>query len=672
MKKTARIIESEEEYVANEEDEDEEAVEETGEDKPESEEVEAESAEETTPPVVTKKVIKLPILAKIPKSPRARGRGRGKGGIQRNPKLIVKPPVKPPDITPPSPKEELIVKEQASPAKDQELEVEEQSAIPAIAANPDSLEEEEAEMMMEDEEYANKQLKLMAIQLAKEKEKKRKEFEAVVQAEAEKQVTPIVEEKTLIQTEAQKVELPTPVDIISQVDKTVSQVEKPEPKKRGRRKKYVEGASPLKQQLQQTQVVPPIIINKALLQASMANTNTSDQEKPICSIENSSVPTVIQDLAVTPPKRRGRGKGKKTIAAEQAAAAAAAAATSGETSNTSITANSENSASGDSQTNVTSSSPEPNFPGGKLGIAAPPQPFSQNQPTPSVITRMLQSQPMTNQPFTTAANAMNQKYFGGMNIDQPRGTVPSQFPGMTPRGRVPSPYKQNVPPGVNHYPGVRNTLAPGSPHRLRSPGPPNLPQMFHSSHHPLDPSPSGGGHVTTTPRDRQSPGDVTMTTKGGPTPPPPPQYSRASMSGPAPTTSRFPNPNETAPGPSSSSPARPHHMPFPSTGNHMQPASPPRPPAGGGNFSPYHPPPPPNYHYGAYPPPPSLAAADDAMPPTVYQSSPYPEHYNPADGGAGAHTSEGSNSKPFDEEGSGEFGGLVSYFSSQREDDLDA
>lgn len=30
---------------------------------------------------------------------------------------------------------------------------------------------------------------------------------------------------------------------------------------------------------------------------------------------------------------------------------------------------------------------------GKLRIATPPQPFSQNQPTPSVITRMLQNQP---------------------------------------------------------------------------------------------------------------------------------------------------------------------------------------------------------------------------------------------------------------------------------------
>lgn len=29
----------------------------------------------------------------------------------------------------------------------------------------------------------------------------------------------------------------------------------------------------------------------------------------------------------------------------------------------------------------------------KLSVAAPPQPFAQSQPAPSVITRMLQSQP---------------------------------------------------------------------------------------------------------------------------------------------------------------------------------------------------------------------------------------------------------------------------------------
>lgn len=314
---------------------------------------------------------------------------------------------------------------------------------------------------------------------------------------------------------------------------------------------------------------------------------------------------------------------------------------------------------------------------GKLAVATPPQPFSQSQPTPSVITRMLQSQPLQNQPFTTAANAMNQKYFGSM--DQPRGPPP-QFSSINPRGRVPSPYRQNIPAGP--YPPPRPGLNPGSPHRLRSPGPQNL-QMFHSPHH-LDPSPSGGGHIiSNTPnRDRQSP----LESKGGPTPPPtynrpmtrfpagndPPLESKGAPTPPPaynrPTT-RFPAEDST-PGPSGPN-VRAHHMPF-QAANPLQSSSPPRggtPGGSGGNFSPYNPPPATNYHYGAYPPPPTLAAGDDALPATAYQTTSYPEPYNNPENVT--QSSEGSNSKPFDEEGSGEFGGLVSYFSSQREDDID-
>lgn len=597
---------------------------------------------EEKPPVVPKKIIKLPKLAKIPKSPRARGRGRGIGVLQRQ-RIIsnitissIKPPpnVLDPDI--PAGEEDDDDEDIEDETEEEEDEEEEppivvplanpeaipHTDIPVIAANPEDLNEEVVGMMMEEEEFANKQLELMAIQLAKEK--KKKELEAQQKMEVLEPVAP-----------------PT-LDA--------------QPKKRGRRKKFVEGTSPLKQQLQQNLTVPPMIINKTLLNPPVYNKDVVEPEKSLVDpnfiqnpTEYPSVPTTVQDLSLTtPPKRRGRGKGKKTLAAEQAAAAAGTNQLSRPTSENS-------SMSGDSQP---TNSPEPNFHSGKLGIATPPQPFTQNQPTPSVITRMLQSQPVSAQPFATAANAMNQKYFGGM--EQPRGAS-NQFPGMGARGRVPSPYRQNV-HGVNNFPNVR-PMAPGSPHRLRSPGPPNMPQMFHSPHHPLDPSPSGGGHIQN--RDRQSPADVS---KGGPTPPPPPaQYTRGIIPG----INRFPNPNEPPPGPSAPPVRPPHHMPFPTQ---LQPESPPRPPAtnAGGNFSPYHPPPPPNYHYGAYPPPPSLTAADDALPPTQYQSSPYPEHYNPSDSVGVSQPSEGSNSKTFDEEGSGEFGGLVSYFSSQREDDLDA
>lgn len=88
-------------------------------------------------------------------------------------------------------------------------------------------------------------------------------------------------------------------------------------------------------------------------------------------------------------------------------------------------------------------------------------------------------------------------------------------------------------------------------------------------------------------------------------------------------------------------------------------------------MSPYppHPSIPPNY-YGSYGPPPPLVGGEEALPPpAAYQTPPYPEHYSTD--GPGLAISENSSSRGFDEEPGGEFGGLVSYFSSQREDDLD-
>lgn len=83
-----------------------------------------------------------------------------------------------------------------------------------------------------------------------------------------------------------------------------------------------------------------------------------------------------------------------------------------------------------------------------------------------------------------------------------------------------------------------------------------------------------------------------------------------------------------------------------------------------------HPTIPPNY-FGSYGPPPPLVGSDDALPPSAaYQTPPYPEHYG-TDGPGLAAISENSSSKGYEDESGGEFGGLVSYFSSQREDDLD-
>lgn len=69
-----------------------------------------------------------------------------------------------------------------------------------------------------------------------------------------------------------------------------------------------------------------------------------------------------------------KGKGKKTLAAEAAKQAVDVASPS--------------------------TGPPPLTAAAKLSVAAPPQPFAQSQPAPSVITRMLQSQPF---PVSTSA-----------------------------------------------------------------------------------------------------------------------------------------------------------------------------------------------------------------------------------------------------------------------------
>ena len=277
-----------------------------------------------------------------------------------------------------------------------------------------------------------------------------------------------------------------------------------------------------------------------------------------------------------------------------------------------------------------------------------------------------------------------------------------------------------------HFAAVRSGTPPGM--RLRVPGP----QMYHTPHHPMDPSPSGGGPISISNRgDRSSPlapgppGPPSMIppsagsplAKGGPTPPPP--YVRG--------VTRFGDSSQMNP----RHPLPPFTNASPGVVNHtiQQPSPPSQRGAAAGNFSPYHPPPP-NYHYGAYPPPPPLSTADDAA---AYQSSPYstsaeqhfsspgpdgqpviqgppsqpqpspqgppqapvqgPPQQGPPQGPSGppqvgppgphphahpghpGHPGEGHPGHPggkYDEEGSGEFGGLVSYFSSQREDDLES
>lgn len=177
--------------------------------------------------------------------------------------------------------------------------------------------------------------------------------------------------------------------------------------------------------------------------------------------------------------------------------------------------------------------------------------------------------------------------------------------------------------------------------------PPAIPQnvqaishIFHS-HHPMDPSPSGGGPISLP--GRSSPSAVPPTSssplsnKSSATPPPPPPYVRPQMIRYPPTSNIPPMTNPSA------LPPRPMMM------SHLQQ---PR-----GRLSPYQSNMPPNYHY---PPFQQNLNEDRASGSPSYANS-YEQF--PAEG-----PHEG---KLYDDDSEGEFGGLVSYFSSQREDDLD-
>ncbi|XP_043273191.1 uncharacterized protein [Venturia canescens] len=546
-------------------------------------------------------------------------------------------------------------------------EVPEGSLTGLTADDINALDDEQIEqMMMEDEEYGRRQLELAAIEIAKNKKQEEKEAKKLEKARL----------KALEILAAEQQRDPNAPD--------GTDGEIPKKKKRGRRSK----AEILAEQMRRDGVPSLLTGVPTILQPSLIPDVSPSHVSPNV-VTSPALPTIVAapveierspgaqiplmagpdgqlfspDGSPLKPKRRGRGKGSST--------------------------------SGSAPPTPPTSSVVPS-----QGLPLAQSPNQQQHPPPqqptvyptlppsqqsSVITRMLQSQPVSSTPqsFTAAAAAMGHKYFGGPNAagQMMAGPRPSNYD-MPPRGRIPSPYRQSGPSSMPHFAAVRSGTPPM---RMRVPGP----QMYHTPHHPMDPSPSGGGPISINSRDRSSPlGPVpamippaagSPLAKGGPTPPPPP-YVRG-----GPAHSRFADNPQL--GPRHQIPQFP--SPSPANHNMQQPSPPPnRPP---GNFSPYHPPPPPNYHYGAYPPPPPMTTADDAA---AYQGSPYSaEHFStPAEsqpqiqppppppppqqqpGPPQPHANEpgGPGNKQYDEEGTGEFGGLVSYFSSQREDDLDS
>ncbi|KYN13723.1 Remodeling and spacing factor 1 [Trachymyrmex cornetzi] len=549
------------------------------------------------------------------------------------------------------------------------------------------LDDEQLEQMMMDEEYGRRQLELAAIEIAKKKKKEEREAKKLEKAR--------LKALEILAAERQR-DSNAPEGTDGEV---------PKKKKRGRRSK----AEILAEQMRRDGasnlgIAPASAIGGVGTPDGVSNMSHNMNPGTLStgltpetdrSVEGGHMPLMTgpdgqlfnPDGIPVKPKRRGRGKGKKTLAMEAARAAEAAAKAAAEVG---LIGMGTDSNSDMKQNDIPNVLPTP---GSSTSGSAPSTPPASTVPTPgppstqspnsqpvypslsgqqsSVITRMLQSQPVSSTPqsFTAAAAAMGHKYFGGPNAGGQIMGGPRTGYEMQPRARIPSPYRQAGQSSMSpHFAAVRSGTPPM---RMRVPGP----QMYHTPHHPMDPSPSGGGPISITNRDRSSPltpGGPAMIppsagsplAKGGPTPPPPPPpYVRG-----GPPMARF-----------AENPMGPRHQmpPFtnasPVNHNMQQPSPPPnRPP---GNFSPYHPPPPPNYHYGAYPPPPPMSTADDAA---AYQSSPYPsEHFSsPADNQPpiqGPPQAPSQQSHPNDEDhGTGEFGGLVSYFSSQREDDLDS
>ncbi|KAK4883507.1 hypothetical protein RN001_006826 [Aquatica leii] len=503
----------------------------------------------------------------LPLNPKPRSKGRGKAGL----KIPRKPKDQPnvdlfapllPDLSASSGVASTVLQQSlecqpmigqqmmptslllgSSVISEQDLD-DEPNPIEQINKNVEQMNEQEMEKMMEEEDYANRQLQLVALQI--EKEKKRKERERLEKLAQAAQVA------------------------------HVSQIEQKIPKKRGRK--------PKNQTLTATTNVSTFSDTAALI-----SNNAELSEPPGVSLPmfNEIAPNLGADGS--PKKRRER---------------------------------------------------ESPLHGSKLGIAAPPQPFSQSQPAPSVITRMLQAQPGQGN-FNPAAIS---KYFGSSPNDP---HLASFHPGGTgPRGSLPPGPFQQPSPDIPHFPVIRSGPPPI---RLHSPGTPALPPMYHA-HRAMDPSPSGGGpiNVPISNRDRQSPAVVSPSSnsplnKGDPTPPP---YTR-------------PPPGHFPPTSSNNSTVTPRPLPM---------VAPPHLQHRGTNISPFHPSVPPNYHYGPYPPPP--LNTDEGQPGPNYPAG-YPEQY-PDGGGPVPPPEVGANAKTFEEgDEGGEFVGLVSYFSSQREDDLD-
>ncbi|KAL1491965.1 hypothetical protein ABEB36_012476 [Hypothenemus hampei] len=257
-----------------------------------------------------------------------------------------------------------------------------------------------------------------------------------------------------------------------------------------------------------------------------------------------------------------------------------------------------------------------------IEIAAPPQPFSQAQPTPSVITRMLQAKaPVISYPSSGRIRTKNFAAIRGdeeVNQTEPSDlhVSPSSSPSVISNvysitGGAPLPY------GIPQFPR-------GSP----------------STRGSYNPSPSGGGPINLT-------DSAPRIAPAGP-----PRYPSEAVVRPAlHIPYRSPNfvpPVVTTNGPPVTVAGYPTTA-YPAPGSAPAPG-------------------PPESYYGSYPPP---SVTESTIPPIAYEGLP------PEGGPVYQEPSYSAEEQPQvnpseNEESGGEFAGLASYFSSQREDDLES
>jgi hypothetical protein len=226
----------------------------------------------------------------------------------------------------------------------------EPNPIDQINRNVEMMDENEMEKMMEEEEYANKQLQLVALQL--EKEKRRKE------------------------REAKKLEGVLPMQMPQQQDL----------KKRPKKKEHFQFSGPMQE---------PLVGNVDNLIVNSENNDELSEPPGVSLPMFAELGTAGEGLDDPQKKRRGNNcwssvsigftqfsgaaRNKKSLeeavanlgsVRQQESTAFMAMAAANKTLPTDLSGQESN-----------------------IEIAAPPQPFSQSQPTPSVITRMLQSKP---------------------------------------------------------------------------------------------------------------------------------------------------------------------------------------------------------------------------------------------------------------------------------------